>query len=325
MKHPYLIDLNDEENWLYAQMLGAKPDGTRGEDQRTILHGQGAHRLFLVTDSVMYPGDDKDMHFHEHLTGYEYFFVDSGGMDLYVDNKKTYVEPGSIIHLQPHQAHGMSFRAPTKYRGFFHDMRNSDSSYERYLLRMNRPDVAKSPDYFARFITPEHDSARRECFEWVEVPASEVSAVRHISRPMAEFKLDGVTMKMITARWENAGVLEIWAAEMEKGFFAEWVEFPDMTEMYYITSGKIQFKVYNEEFSAYPECIVKIPRYASHSIKALEDSVMYDMGGLTRWHALLQDRGGILKNDPERAKLPETFEDLKAKYGCQIKAYGLDK
>jgi mannose-6-phosphate isomerase-like protein (cupin superfamily) len=203
-----------------------------------------------------------------------------------------------------------------------HDFKNSDTARERALLKAKRPDVAQSPDYMQRFVSPQHDTVMREPFDCVEVPAEQVSAIRHISRPLQEFKLEGVTMKMITARWENGGVNEMWAAEMEPGFYAEWVEFPTENEMYYVTEGEIRFKVYDEEFIAYPECFVKIPLYASHSIHAQRKSVMYDIGGLTRWQAFLQDRSAILK-DPARANDPGVIDGLKKRYGCQIKSFGM--
>ena len=326
MKHPYLIDLNDEDNWLYAQVL-RRPDGKPGEDQRTINIGEGVHKLFCVTDSIMYPSehvDEGNMHFHEHLVGYEYFFLDSGGMDLYVDGMKTFVGPGSIVFFQPYQAHGMKFHEPTKYRGVMHDFKNSDTARERALLREKRPEVAKSPDYMPKIVAPKFDSAMREAFPCIEVPVEQVSAVRHISRPLQTFCLDGVTMKMITARWENGGVNEMWAAEMEPGFCAEWTEFPTENEMYYVTEGEIRFKVYDEEFTAYPECFVKIPMYATRSIRAVKKSVMYDIGGLTRWQAFLSDRAAIL-NDPSRADNKELIENIKLKYGCQIKSISMQK
>ena len=323
MKHPYLIDLNDEENWINPQMLGLRPDGTRGEDQRTISIGQGVHRLFNVTDSVMYPRPESQasepIHFHEHHEGWEYFFVDSGGMDLYADGKKAYVEPGSIIFFQPYQAHGMTFREPTKYRGFFHDFKNSDTAMERALLRKNRPDIVNEPDYFARFVISQHDTASREAFDCIEVPAEKMSAIRSIKRPLDEFKLDGVTMKMITARWENGGINEMWAAEMEAGLCVEWDDYPTDSEMFYVTVGEIKFKVYDEVFTAFPECVVKIPIFAPHEIEVRKQSVMYDIGGLTRWQAFLQDRSAILR-DPDRASDPSVMEALKQKYRCQIKS-----
>jgi hypothetical protein len=100
-------------------------------------------------------------------------------------------------------------------------------------------------------------------------------------------------MKMLTARWENGGVNELWAAEMEPGFYAEWVQYPPAPEMYYITAGEVRFRVYDEEFTAYPECLVKIPKFADHSLQVLSKAVMYDIGGLTRWQALLEDYTSI--------------------------------
>jgi mannose-6-phosphate isomerase-like protein (cupin superfamily) len=321
MKHPYLIDLNDSQNWLYPVEL-INPDGTKGEDQRTINMPEGSHRLFHVTDSVMYPSKKDDLHCHEHQTGYEDFFVDDGGLDLYINGKKTYVAPGNIIHLQPLEAHGMQFHHPTKYRGFFHDLRNSDYSPDLAILRAKKPDAMKDSGLM-KLRMGNADFVMREQPEWIAVPPEQVAAVRNIGRPMAAFKLEGVTMKMITARWENGGVNELWAAEMDAGFHAEWEEYPTNTEMYYVTSGEIKFKVYDDEFIAYPECVVKIPKFASHSILAQTKAVMYDIGGLSRWYAFLQDRSSILKYDPERANKPETMVQLKTRFGCQIKSIGL--
>ena len=323
MKHPYLIDLNDSDNWLYGiELFG--PNGHKGEDQRTINMGEGEHRLYHVTDSVMYPRSDDSapVFFHEHYIGYEIFFVDSGGMDLYVDDVRTYVPPGSIVHLQPFRAHAMTFRAPTKFRGFFHDLTQSDNAPELAVLRANRPEVEKDPTFLRDFVFGSFDSGNREQPIWKEVPAEQVSAVRSIKRPMATFELNGVTMKMITARWENGGVTEMWAAEMDAGFHAESVDYPMDRAMFYITDGEVKFKVYDEEFTATSECVVKLPKFACYSITALTDAVMYDVGGQTRWYALLQDRAAILKYDRDRAKDPETLKALKARFKCQIRTYG---
>ena len=109
---------------------------------------------------------------------------------------------------------------------------------------------------------------------------------------------------------------------MEPGFYAEWVEYPLETEMYYVTAGEVEFTVYDETFVAYPECVVKIPKFASHSIVAKSNAVMYDIAGKTRWYAFLQDRSSILYYEPERAKKPETMAALKEKFGCMIKKIG---
>ncbi len=79
----------------------------------------------------------------------------------------------------------------------------------------------------------------------------------------------------------------------------------------------------DEEFTAYPECLVKIPKFADHSLQVLSKAVMYDIGGLTRWQALLEDYTSIRTYDPDRAKDPEAMERLKAKYGCLIQSFGV--
>ena len=322
MKHPYLIDLNDEANWLYPiELFG--PDGVKHEDQRTINNGIGPHKLFCVTDSLMYKSNPEHTHFHEHLIGYEIFFIDSGGLNFYANSQKSYVEPGSILFIQPYEAHYMQFTADTKFRGFFHDLRNSDNSPELAILRKNRPALAADPNFFREHALGGHDSQMREPLVCEEVPVEKMTTVRHIDRPIASFDLGGATMKMITGRWENGGVCEMWAIEMQPGFQVEWDQFPTEPEMYYVTKGEVKFKIYDEEFVATPECVVKVPKFAEHSIEALTDSVMYDVGGLTRWYAFLQDRASIMKYDPERAKLPETIAELKRKYGCNVKSFGL--
>jgi quercetin dioxygenase-like cupin family protein len=319
MRHPYLFDLNNPDHWLYPiELIG--PDGVKGEDQRTIHMPQGQDRLFCVTDSVMYPAPpgNKDLHFHEHQRGWEDFFVDSGGLYLYINGKKAHVAPGDIIHLQPYEAHGMDFDAPTKYRGFMHGIANSDNSPELAVLRANKgPDVMQDPA-FPREKLGHSDYYPRETPLWEEVPPEQCSPIRNIRRPMAEFKLDGVTMKMIVARWENGGLIEMWAAEMDKGFKAKSIKFPTHLEMYYVTAGSVKFTVLGEEFTAGPECVVRVPKLAEFTIEALADSVVYDVGGLPRWYAYLQDRASILANDPARAKDPAVFASLREKFDIQL-------
>ena len=326
MKHPYLMDLNNEESWMYPiELIG--PDGHKGEDQRTIHMPEGPDRLFCVTDSIMYPDSPEaaqDYHFHEHKHGWEDFFVDSGGLDLYVNGKKSYAAPGDIIHLQPFEAHGMKFHAPTKYRGFMHGIANSDNSPVLAVLRAKNPDAMKDPA-FPRSKIGGGDFYPRETPLWEEVPSEQCSSIRNINRPIETFQLDGVTMKMMVARWENGGLCEMWAAEMKEGFTATSVQYPIHLELYYVTAGQVKFTVFDEEFVAGPECVVKVPKLAPFTITALTDAVMYDVGGLPRWYAYLQDRASILKHDPERAEKPETFEELREKFDIQIKMAPMKK
>jgi mannose-6-phosphate isomerase-like protein (cupin superfamily) len=325
MKHPYLIHIPDEENWLFPTRSFAD-DGTIMEEQRNITLPQGDHRLFTFTDSLMHRSISQDacapVFMHDHHKGFETFFVESGSMTLFVDGKRTLVEKGSVIHLQPYQAHGMIFHDPVIYRGSFHDWNCIDDAASTSALEQYHPDAKKNPEFMNMLIGSIDMHFREPAVDYAEAAAYEVSAVRHPDRPLAQFYLDGATLKLITARWENAGVNELWRAELEPGFHAEWTDYPSAQELYYINQGSVKFKVYDEEFVAGPDCLVKIPKFAVHSLEALEKSAIYDLGGLTEWYALLGDYMSIKKREPEKLKDAYAMSALKAKYGCQIKSFG---
>ncbi|MDR0839370.1 MAG: hypothetical protein LBN99_06975 [Oscillospiraceae bacterium] len=321
MGYQYLFDLNDEANWIYPSRL-MNPNGTIGEDARTISFGEGEHKLYACGSSVMYKNTDGNLHFHEHHVGYETFFVDGGGLDIICNGKRAYVAPGGIVFVRPYEAHGMFVREDTKYRGFQHDIDGPPGNAERDLLETKIPGALELPEFPRELLFPKDFYEREEAPVYETVPPEECPTIRHISRPIASFALDGATAKMITARWENGGINEMWAAELEKGFYAKSVPFPAVAEMYYVTAGEIEFTVYDETFTAHSECVVKIPKFAPHSIVAKTDAVIYDVVGLTRWYAYFQDRASILQHAPERAAKPETWDALRRKYGCQVAETG---
>jgi len=329
MKERYLVDLNNEEDWMYpAEFIGA--DGHKGEDQRTIFIAEGPDRMYCVTDSVMYPrpaGEKENISHmcHEHQRGWEDFFVDSGSMDLYANGMKSTITPGNIIHLQAYEAHGMEFHSPVKYRGFFHGLANYDNQAELYHLRKTNPQIMQDPEYQRIRLAGQvggssggRDFYTREPPVCEEVPIEQNPAVRNISRPLAIYKLDGVDMKQLTRRWENGGKCEMWALDMVEGFTAASDKFLNHAELYYVTAGQVKFVIWGEEVVAGPECVVKIPALRNFTIEALSDAVMYDAGGSPRWQAFLEDRASILKYDPARAKDPQAMQALREKFGVQI-------
>ena len=319
----YLFDLNDEKNFIAPISMKA-PDGYVVEDQHTILMPEGDRKHFCMTDSVMHasrPGSDP--HFHEHNWGYEIFFVDSGGMDIFIDKQKAYIKPGSVLFMQPFQAHGMNFHADVKYRGFFHDLPYNEEGEAGMLLRKNSPNFMTDPE-FPKEIMPKGDHFMREpYYDFKEVPPEECKPIRHRERPISQYELPGAVFKMLAGRWENGGLCELWCFELKKGFFAESYPYPGTQDLYYVTEGEIKFKVYDEEFVAKEECLVKIPKYATRSFEALTDAVMYDVGGLPRWDAYLADRESVLALDPERAAKPETLDGLRKKFGIPYKEFGV--
>ena len=108
---------------------------------------------------------------------------------------------------------------------------------------------------------------------------------------------------------------------MEPGFYAKWDAYPVTQDLFYVTEGKIKFTVYDEEFVAEKDCLVKIPKYAPRSFEVLEQASMYDVGGITRWYAMCQDYSALKKYAPEKAD-KAAYDELRAKFGCQVAEYG---
>ncbi|MDR0470021.1 MAG: hypothetical protein LBH09_08625 [Peptococcaceae bacterium] len=322
----YLIDLNDESHWLFtASPPVTRANGKPSEEMAVFIRPEniGGHRLFGMTDSIMMNTESLEfvMPFHEHRTGYETWFVDSNAMDLSVMEKITRVEPGSFFHLQPYMIHRMYNIGDVKFRGFFQDWNGADTVPYTQLMEHYQPGL-KAKFKAADIYTVGHDHFIHEPMDYKRVPNEEVYPVRHPSRPIAKFELEGVTVKLMVGRWECAGVREINYFEFEKGFKSESVDFPAYRELYYVREGEIKFKIFNDEFIARPDNLVDIPAYIPHSIEALTKSAMYDMGGLTCWYDFLHDYTTLVQKFPERAKDREVIEKLKRRDGCQIKSFG---
>ena len=326
-----VIDLNDHDSsWLIPWKQQA-PDGYVGEYQSTILMAEGPHREYSVTDSIMcakrpeQTPDEASAFSHAHKNGFETFFVDSGWMYLYVDGRKCKVTPGDIIHLQPGQQHAMAFMEDVKYRGFFHDLVSLDLAEVSQYLKDKVPEAAADPEFQkARMEAGGMDMIMRERPVYREVPTEEVRAIRNPDRPYAEYAFPGCDVKIITTRWENFGVNEMICARMKKGFSVTWNPYPKERELYYVRHGLAEFTVYGEKHVAKEGCIVNIPRFAPHSLVALEDSDIYDMGGKPYWFAFLQDYEAIRTYAPERLKDPEELEKLRKKFGIEVCGIGFE-
>ena len=322
----YLIDLNDESHWLYtASPPITRANGKPSEEMAVFIRPDDSGlKLFGMTDSIMMDTESEEnmMPFHEHRTGYETWFVDSNAMDIYVTGKVTRVEPGSFFHLQPYMIHRMYMYGDVKFRGFFQNWNGADTVPYTQLMEHYQPGL-KAKFKAADVYTVGHDHFIHEPMDYVRVPNEEVYPVRHPDRPIAKFELDGVTVKLMVGRWECAGVREINYFEFQKGFTAETVDFPAYRELYYVREGEIKFKVFNDEFIARKDNLVDIPHFIAHSMEALTDSAMYDMGGLTCWYDFLHDYTTLVKKFPERAKDSNMMDQLKRLNGCSIKSFGL--
>ncbi len=320
MAYQYLIDLNDPENWKFP-VVNREANGTVWEEGRTVHFPSGPDGLLRVTDSVFHP--QPNSHIHYHYNAYEIFFWSMDPFDFYSGGKVAEVQPGCITLHRPYDPHGFAFKGISRKVGFFHRMHMTlEDSLAGALLREKRPDARQQPDFPRTGLGLSDFVHCEDPVNYVRVPWQEMDSIRHISRPLAEEKFDGVTMKMLVARWEAGGVKEVWGAEMEKGFFAESNRYPLRTDMLYVTDGQIRVTVYDDSFIAGKECIVKLPKYGEYRIEALTDAVVYDVNGQAAWFNYFLDRKSVIASDPARAADPEFMKKLKAKYGVEIARIG---
>lgn len=320
MEYQYLIDVNDEKNWL-CPITNIEPNGNVWEEARTIHYPYGPDNLMRVTDSVFHP--QPSSHIHYHRAAYEIFFWSMAPFDMFLDGKVATVEPGCISLVRPYEPHGFAFKEPTRKTGFFHHVEFAEEDgVASALLREHDPNARKSPEFpdnrsaFTDFVHGENP------FNYERITWQEMPGIRHLSKAISTETFDGLNFKMIIARWETGGVKEIWGAEMEKGFHAESVLYPAKAEMFFVTEGEVKFKIYDDEFIAHKECIVKIPKFAHYEMEALSDAVMYDVNGQTDWFNYFLARKTIQAADPARYADPEEMKALKRKHCVDIKSIG---
>ena len=320
MEYQYLYDINDKKNWL-SPILQKEPNGDVWEDAHTIQGAIGPKSLYRMTDSVFYPQPASHIHFHHKA--HEIFFWSMSDFYLYIDGKKTRIEPGCITLFRPYEPHGFEFFAPTRKVSFFHGMENSQEDVlAGGLLRERRPLARSSPEFPIKgTMLPDFVEIDPPA-DLEEVPWQSLPNVRTIDTPQYVMDFDGISMRMIFARWENSGNAEIWGAKMQKGVTVKSNLYPLKMEMFYVTEGAVKFHIYDDEFIAHKECMVKIPKYAQYTMEVLEDSVIYDVGGQTQWFLFFEEYKSYKKFSPEKFNDPEAMAALKRKHSCEILEIG---
>ena len=316
----FLFDLKTPEiTWKGVSHGGASDVGS-------ITDAEGEHGLYWCLDTVMHKngeeGQEKTPMPHFHWRGYETFFVDSNYLWLYIDGMKAKATKGDIVHLQAGQSQGMLFLEDVKWRGTYHDFDTYPEAADVGRVKRMLPDLADDPELNALSPRGFMDSNPMEPFLCREVPTEQCPAIKNISRPHASYEFPGCSMKIVVERWENGGTKEMPCAVMEKGFTAEWDEYPKLRELLFLRKGKVKFTVLGKEFIADDECVINIPRFAPHKIEVLEHSELYDLGGQSYWSLFLQCYNSIRTLHPERLT-PETVDGLKKKFDVQIAKIGM--
>ena len=134
-------------------------------------------------------------------------------------------------------------------------------------------------------------------------------------------------MHLKIAKYETAGVKEVWELFMKPGFYCEWDSFRPEYRVFYVTGGKLKCWVKTSatetlEFEAEKENIIFIPPYNPFGFEVVEDAQVYDMDCGARLQDLCEEvEANMAENNgkfPDKATL---LEKCKA-YDCYITDVG---
>ena len=256
--------------------------------------------------------------YHEHRRGFETFFIRKGKVECTVRGKRFVLEEGDIIHLPPYVAHGfVHLEDGTVWRELFQEINLAQKIANKNLVQKSYPGLYEDPDFQEIY---QDDYRRIVRLDPVpeDVPKESMQEVRTPGFAYSTYHFDGLTMRLVIGRWECNGVKEVWEADMEPGLEIHWdYPFPE-EELFYIRSGKIKFKVLDEEFVAEDDCLVHIPPYTVHSLEVLENAKVYDCGCSARLLDLFEDIDSLKANSPEKLKDEDYMKQFKLDHECWV-------
>ena len=315
MRHPYLIRLDEPEDWLAVHQDIDRETGDVIEDQHDILWPEGPHQLHEFNDSYFY----KSTTFHEHSTGWETFFIHEGEMDLHVRGKVATLGAGDIIFIPPYTSHKMTMLTErVVWNGLFHGMGLLSTINNWALILKTNPAMLDDPEIKANYLGNKSNIlCENPCYS-ERVSKHVLHEIRTYDRPLAVYDFQGVSMRQYTGRWENDGKTELWLAEMEKGLHVSYAKICPNVDLFYIIQGQVEFNVAGEVFTAGPRCLVKIPQYAPRSFKTLTDAKMYDAGGSTHWLDLFVNMKSLEMMSPEKFADESYVRGICERHECYV-------
>lgn len=312
MKHKYLINAYDQNDWLFEL-----DDGTECVHQFTLP--VGPYEKNEMSDTIYHAGDSAA--YHQHAEGYETFFIVKGAVEVNIRSKRCVLSPGDIIHLVPNTPHGFVYlEEGTVWRELFQGVNMAQGTVNKNHIKDNFDGLYFQPEFRRKYLGLAKNIARQApvC---QDVPKESLHEIRTPDFAFNQYNFPGVELKLKVGRWECANVKEIWHASLKKGVKIAWDEPYGEWELFYVTEGKIKFTVMGEEFVAGPDSIVHIPPYHTHSIEVLEDGALYDCGCPVNLLALLEDYTAFMAREPARLEEKQALRDFLFQYNCHVTSF----
>ena len=276
-----------------------------------------------MSDTIYHAG--AEVPYHEHSRGYETFTLAKGTAEAIVRGKKFIMEEGDMLHLPPYMSHGFKhLEEGNIWREVFQEINMVQGVTNKNIVKGSYDGLYDDPE-FIKMYRAANKSIIRETPVPEEVDKSEMPEIRTPDFAYSTFRYDGVILRLKVGRWECNGVKEIWHAAMDKGYTVRYDDPHPEWELYYITKGKVHFNILGEEFDAVPGCLVHIPPYHRHYMKAVEDGTeLFDMGCPIFLLDLLEDLKAVRINAPEKYADKEFVKGLMLRFNCHATFAGME-
>ncbi|MCQ2511979.1 MAG: cupin domain-containing protein [Lachnospiraceae bacterium] len=323
MKIPYRVRMREPEDCIAYT-------NNNGIQHYDFFHPVGPVQKNEMDCMEFASPETQDIGYHEHSYGCETFFVVNGKIECCVLGEKVILGPGDILHIQPYMGH--SFKPASenaRMNIMFQGLDMANSTARRFRVQRNFPGRWEDPDLQKKLLEI-YGGAPRTFPNAPYVEPEAVSAVRVKDSALKIHEREGLTMKLKIGRWEMHGVKEVWEAIMEKGLKVEHPAIRPEQYFYYITEGKLLFRVWENadhycEFEAEKDTLVQIPTCLPFEFEVLEPSKMFDLD----CQILLQDYFEEIERleafEPEKLQDEEHMKMLRERFNYWYDFVGFKK
>jgi mannose-6-phosphate isomerase-like protein (cupin superfamily) len=266
------------EDWLVD--IDEIPDGSEPRSRcRYYIEPSGPFGLNEVCEANYYTGNT--VPYHEHAEGFETFLVDGGAIEVISGSRRATAKKGDIVHIMPYTPHAIrTLEDESIWRAFHQGMYMVRGMLEERRLRDEYPKIWGDPAF-------RKDNAARYKSIWFDygLPAAgdirpdSLRELRAFDFGLSSFSFGGMTMRLKVGRWETGGAKEVWQFVMGRGCRLSWEPGCPFTQLYDVFSGSVEVRLDGmTPFAAKARDLLHIPRFTAGSIKALEDTVLFDFG-----------------------------------------------
>jgi len=323
MKIPYLVRMTEPEDCIAYT-------SNHGIQHFDYYHPVGPVQKNEMDCMEFDSPEAQDIGYHEHTYGCETFFVTKGKIECCVLGEKVILGPGDILHIQPYMGH--SFKPASegaRMNIMFQQMDMANSTGRRFRVQRNFPGRWEEPSLQKKLLEI-YGSVVRTFPNAPYVDPETVPAVRVKGSALKIHQREGLTLKLKIARWEMHGVKEVWEAIMEPGFKAEHPSIRPEQYFYYITEGKLKFRVWESadhycEFEAGAENLVQIPTCLPFEFEVLEPSKMFDLDCQILLQDFFEEIERIEAQEPEKLNDEAYMKELRERFNYWYDFAGMKK